>query len=150
MYVIAIDVGESTGWVYAKLVDREFPEILVSTTIQYENKKMSEALEIADTFSSGLIVDQIIMELPFLTKLNHQPKTIEIMRNRWVSWVQTAFKGIPILQISPSDWKPMPSAKVDMYGKQVDEKWHAWGPTRHEKDAAAMIHWFAVWKLGRT
>ena len=153
MNVIAFDVGVSTGIALGELAPRTFPRLIAATTIVCDFSKMADAFKEADAFISGHQIDMVIMEMPFATRLNDQAKKMELLRNRWLSWAESTFRnnGIPIKQISPSDWKPMPSGKIDVFARQEDHVWvmRGVGATKHERDAACMLHWVATWQLGK-
>lgn len=148
MLVMAFDVGMSTGAAYAELLPRKFPRLIDSKTFE-----MDGALDAADAFVKDRQVDMVVMELPFLTKLNDQAKKIEALRGRWVSWADVVLRqqlGASIKQISPSDWKPMPSARVNVFAQQLDTRWLTYRPTQHERDATCMLHWFATWQMDKS
>lgn len=152
MYGIAFDVGENTGIVLAELERDKMPAIVRSTTVY--NEKVALAIADADKFMEevkGYPLGIVVVELPLITKMSDRRKAMEVVRGMWTTWIDTNFRNrqIPIRQISAVDWKVTPSGKIDVFKNQTDSTWQIVKRTRHEKDAAAMLHWYTVWKLGK-
>lgn len=141
MSVLALDIGQSTGFVIANLSRRRVPVLLYSETIDLRDRDPEEHLTRALGLVFGYDVKTIVSEYPIGSPVSASAGVTREIAKLWERWIFSLDFLYEEIRVRPAEWKPTPSAKIDIYQKQTNSIWESYTPTRHEKDAAAILHW---------
>lgn len=155
MIAASFDVGISTGFVIAKIEKGEIPLILYTGTI--DNRRIG-----IETFvyqNAVIPLDNLrpttfIVEWPLSDSFSSLAKQTQKAMKMWQN-VLNRYPEIPNLRahfaVRPAEWKIKPVLSIDVYMHQpvplISDTKYAHRPTRHEKDAARILYYWAKYKL---
>lgn len=143
-FILSLDVGLSTGVVFARCEQKSTPVLLSSGTIRYSTKPPLDVFEMLFQIIDSNPLDVILVEYPISAPFSKGASlTLESARP-WRRWVESQKEqDRTVLEVTPSRWKSTPSRSVQIHDLQDDPMWKTYRPTRHETDAAAIIHWYS-------
>lgn len=136
MKVLAVDVGMSTGLAYGEIGEARRPPGLVCLKTGLPGV---DPVGVLESIVHPDELELLVIEYPLVQPLSSGSKDLQDWVAQWVKALSTYGRARRYL-ITASMWKSTPSSKQVYWWVNQGFEVHS----QHEKDAAQILHWYAV------